>query len=140
MLMPELLLLDTHAWLWLVQGEQQFSDENLALIEQAAREARLRVSSISIWEVAMLEVKGRIALSLDCHTWVQQALAAPGLDLLTLEPDILIDSSRLPGAFHGDPADRIIVATARARGACLLTRDGKILEYAARGFVAAKAI
>jgi PIN domain nuclease of toxin-antitoxin system len=139
MLMPELLL-DTHAWLWLVQGEQQFSDENLALIEQAAREARLRVSSISIWEVAMLEVKGRIALSLDCHTWVRQALAAPGLDLLTLEPDILIDSSRLPGTFHGDPADRIIVATARARGACLLTRDGKILEYAARGFVAAKAI
>ena len=140
MLMPEPLLLDTHAWLWLVQGEQQFSDENLALIEQAAREARLRVSAISVWEVAMLEVKGRIALSLDCHTWVRRALDVPGLNLLTLEPDILIDSSRLPGIFHGDPADRIIVATARARGACLLTRDGKILEYAKHGVVAAKAI
>ncbi|WP_203434333.1 hypothetical protein [Nitrosococcus halophilus] len=68
------------------------------------------------------------------------ALAAPELGLATLEPDILIDSSRLPGAFHGDPADRIIAATARDLGACLLTRDGKILEYAARGFLAAKAI
>lgn len=136
----DLLLLDTHTWLWLVQGEQQFSDENLALIEQAAQEARLRVSAISVWEVAMLEAKGRIALSLDCHTWVRRALAAPGLGLATLEPDILIDSSRLPGAFHGDPADRIIVATAQALGACVLTRDRKILEYAACGFVTARAI
>ena len=136
----EVLLLDTHAWLWLVQGERQFSTAVLARIEQAAEQARLRVSAMSVWEVAMLEAKGRIVLSLDCHTWVRRALAVPGLGLATLEPDILIDSSRLPGDFHGDPADRIIVATARRLGACLLTRDRKLLDYAARGFVAAEAL
>ena len=137
---PELLLLDTHAWIWLVQGEQKFSDETLVQIEQAVLKTRLWESAISVWEVAMLEVKGRIALSLDCHTWAQQALATPGVGLATLEPELLIDSTRLPGAFHGDTADRIIVATARTLGACLLTRDAQILAYAAGGFVTAQSI
>ncbi len=77
----------------------------------------------------MLEAKGRIRLSKDCLAWVQEALSAPGTSLVPLTPEIAVESSRLPGKFHGDPADRILVATARLLGATLLTRDERILAY-----------
>ena len=77
----------------------------------------------------MLEAKGRIRLSSPCGQWVEEALATPGLTLVPLTPEIALDSSRLPGDFHGDPADRIIAATARRMGARLLTRDEKLLAY-----------
>ena len=77
----------------------------------------------------MLEAKGRIRLGSPCQQWVEEALATPGLTLVPLTPEIALDSSRLPGDFHGDPADRIIVATARRLGARLLTRDEKLLAY-----------
>jgi len=98
-------------------------------VEEAAHHGLVRVSAISVWEVAMLEAKGRIRLSKDCLSWVNEALRAPGLALVPLTPEIAVESSRLPGAFHGDPADRILVATARRQGAILLTRDEKILSY-----------
>ncbi len=77
----------------------------------------------------MLESKGRIQLSLPCGAWVQQALAIPGLIVAPLTPEIAIESCNLPPSFHGDLADRIIVATARKMSARLLTRDEKIIEY-----------
>jgi PIN domain nuclease of toxin-antitoxin system len=98
-------------------------------VEEVARYGLVRVSAISVWEVAMLEAKGRIRLSKDCLSWVNEALRAPGLGLIPMTPEIAVESSRLPGAFHGDPADRILVATARREGAILLTRDEKILAY-----------
>jgi PIN domain nuclease of toxin-antitoxin system len=82
-----------------------------------------------VWEIGMLESKGRLLLNLPCEAWVREALKTPGLTLAPLTPEIAVDSTRLPGAFHGDPADRIIVATARRLGARLLTRDRKLLEY-----------
>jgi len=98
-------------------------------VEEAAHYGLVRVSAISVWEMAMLEAKGRIRLSKDCLSWVNEALSAPGLGLFPLTPEIAVESSRLPGAFHGDPADRILVATARRQGAIFLTRDEKILAY-----------
>jgi len=80
----------------------------------------------------MLEAKGRIQLGSPCEQWVREALSTPGLTLIPLTPEIALDSSRLPGPFHGDPADRIIVATARGVGARLLTRDEKLVEYGRR--------
>ena len=77
----------------------------------------------------MLEAKGRIRLAKDCLAWVHDALTSPGISLVPLTPEIAVESSRLPGTFHGDPADRILVATARLLGATLLTRDAKILTY-----------
>ncbi|MEK6696072.1 MAG: type II toxin-antitoxin system VapC family toxin [Candidatus Deferrimicrobiota bacterium] len=124
-----LLLLDTHAWLWLVGGAEPLKRSVLSTVEQGARQGRIRVSAISVWEVAMLEAKGRIRLSKDCLAWVHDALASPGLSLVPLTPEIAVESSRLPGTFHGDPADRILVATARLLGATLLTRDTGILAY-----------
>jgi PIN domain nuclease of toxin-antitoxin system len=133
--MPEALLLyDTHAWVWSAAGDaKQLGIGARRAIERAERDGGLRVSAISVWEVAMLQAKGRLQLSLDLAQWVRQALAAPGTRLVGLEPEIAIESTRLPGDLHGDPADRILVATARILGARLLTRDRPILAYAEQG-------
>jgi PIN domain nuclease of toxin-antitoxin system len=128
------LLIDTHCWLWMEDGTlQRFSSAAVAAIRRASVEDRLLLSVISVWEVALLEAKGRIDLELDCHTWVRQALATPGLTLAALTPEIAIASTRLPGDLHGDPADRIIIATARAHGATLMTKDTKLLAYGRAG-------
>ena len=84
---------------------------------------------ISVWELGLLESKGRVHLHTSCAQWVEDALAMPGLTLAPLTPTIAIESTRLPGSFHGDPADRIIVATARTMGARLLTSDKNIRAY-----------
>ena len=125
-----LILLDTHAWIWLINGDEQLRlSEALLLIERAAQLSNVKVSAISVWEVSMLEAKGRISFSMECLDWVKQALAAPGISLVPLTPEIAVLSSRLPGEFHGDPADRIIVATALELSASLVTKDKKILRY-----------
>ncbi len=123
------MLLDTHVWLWLMSREGNLKPSAIRAVEEAAHYGLVRVSAISVWEVAMLEAKGRIRLSKDCLSWVNEALRAPGLGLIPLTPEIAVGSSRLPGAFHGDPADRILVATARQQGAIFLTRDEKIVSY-----------
>ena len=126
----EPILLDTHYWVWLQFGaEGVVSGKLRKIVDVAAAEGVLLLSVISVWEVGMLESKGRIRLNLPCEQWVKEALNAPGLTLMPLTPEIALDSSRLPGSFHGDPADRIIVATARRFGARLLTRDQKLIEY-----------
>ena len=125
-----LILLDTHVWIWLINGNEPLkSSKALPLIKQAAQLSHVKVSAISVWEVSMLEAKGRISLSMNCLDWVKKALDAPGISLVPLTPEIAVLSSRLPGDFHGDPADRIIVATAMSLGASLVTKDGKILSY-----------
>ena len=133
----EPLLLDTHYWIWLQSGlKYQLTPKILRLIEQAAAKGRMLLSVISVWELGVLEAKGRVRLQLPCDQWVREALATPGLSLAPLTPEIALESSRLPGAFHGDPADRIIVATARSFGARLLTRDRKMIEYGRQRHVA----
>jgi len=93
------------------------------------------VSVMSIWEVSMLEDRGRITLDRPCWEWVEYASATPGQRLVPISPRIAFEASRLPGLIHGDPADRIIAATARDLGARLLTRDDKLLQYAAQGHI-----
>lgn len=132
------ILLDTHVWIWVVEGEtEQLSDAGIEEIEQGSREGRILVSAISVWEVAMLEAKRRLTLSRPIDEWVCSALRAPGVQLLGLSPEIAIESTRLPGSPGGDPADRILIAGARVAGARLATRDPGILGYAGQGHVAA---
>ena len=88
----------------------------------------------------MLEAKGRVVLPLDGMEWVRQALKAPGISLTALTPEIALESSRLPGEFHGDPADRILTATARNLQAALVTQDQRILHYAQKRFLTAVAV
>lgn len=130
------LLLDTHYWIWLQFGvREQLREPVLKAIHQAAESGNLLLSVMSIWELGILEAKARIHLHAPCEQWVRDALAMPGLSVAPLTPEIALASSRLPEPFHGDPADRIIVATARALGARLVTRDSKILEYSRKRHV-----
>ncbi len=132
------LLLDTHCWIWFELGHKGgFSPDALKLIETAAANGRLMLSAISVWELGMLEAKGRIRLTMPCLEWVRLALETPGLALEPLTPEIAIESSRLPGNLHGDPADRILIATCRQLKVRLLTGDSRILEYGAAGFIEA---
>jgi PIN domain nuclease of toxin-antitoxin system len=130
------IVLDTHAWIWLMNGDEPLrSSPALTHIERAASTANVRVSTISIWEVGILEAKSRIKLPISCEEWVDQALDAPGIALASISPAIALASSRLPGHFHGDPADRILVATARSLQADLLTRDRQIIAYGQADYV-----
>jgi PIN domain nuclease of toxin-antitoxin system len=124
------LLLDTHCWIWSWFGhEHEFSASGLSTVKQAAADGILVVSVISVWEIALLESKGRLQLKMECLEWIRHALEMPGLSLVDLTPEIAVESTRLPGGLHGDPADRILLATARNIGARLMTRDKQLLAY-----------
>jgi len=127
---PAPLLIDTHYWIWLQFGTREcVTARSLAVIRDAATRGDLFLSVMSVWEVGMLESKGRLQLYTSCTQWVEEALAMTGLSVAPLTPTIALESNHLPGSFHGDPADRIIVATARAMGARLLTSDKNIRAY-----------
>jgi PIN domain nuclease of toxin-antitoxin system len=130
---PDLLLLDTHVWLWLVAGSPDLSTEARHSIDGAAAAGTLRIAAISLWEIALLASRGRIVLGKSISLWLEEALADPGPAIDPLSPQIAIESHALPDDFHRDPADRMIVATARVTSAVLMTRDQQILDYAARG-------
>jgi len=135
------VLLDTHAWIWFRFGEAAaFRRASIEAIHAAAARSVLRVSVISVWEVAMLAAKRRLQLGLPVTEWVRGALGAPGLLLAELTPEIAVEACGLPGDFHDDPADRMIVATARVTGATLYTKDRSILAYGRRGHVKAIAL
>ncbi|AIL13924.1 hypothetical protein IM40_11375 (plasmid) [Candidatus Paracaedimonas acanthamoebae] len=123
------LILDTHAFLWLMSGEKELSSEARNVIEACLIDGAIAISAISLWEVSMLHAKGRILLNQPCLAWIKRSLEAPGITLYPLTPEVTVESASLPGNFHGDPADRIIVATARVLGIPLLTRDQKIIDY-----------
>lgn len=129
------LLLDTHVLLWMVNGDVALSSQSRKLIDAASEKQALFVSAISIWEIAMLESKGKIVLESSCHTWIKSTLSLPGIELISLTPDIAIESCNLPGQFHGDPADRILAATAKIENLHLVTRDKKLLTYSAKNFI-----
>src|SRR5579863_8285556 len=134
----ELLLLDTHCWIWAQLGLiQNLSQAALQSIQDAEREGNLRISVISIWELAMLENRGRIALPMNVRTWVDQALGKSGIAVTPLTAEIMIESVHLPGDLHGDPADRMLVATARVLGATLATKDARLIRYSRQRHVKA---
>jgi PIN domain nuclease of toxin-antitoxin system len=134
----DLLLLDTHCWLWAQLGlVQHLSRAALAAIRNAESAGGLLVSVISIWELAMLESRGRVALPMNIRTWVEQALQQPGVSVAALTPEITIESVHLPGTLHGDPADRMLVATARVLRATLLTKDNRLIQYSRQRHVRA---
>jgi PIN domain nuclease of toxin-antitoxin system len=131
------LLLDTHALMWLMSDDPKLGTKAKEAIRSAYREKRARISAITPWEIALLVSKNRLNLGKDVLVWILEALEIPGVRLVPLEPEIAIASTRLPFEIHADPADRILVATARHLGATLVTADTALLEFAKQGhFVA----
>jgi PIN domain nuclease of toxin-antitoxin system len=106
------ILLDTHIWVWWVHRDEHLPARLRTFIERH-ESATLGVSAISCWEVAKLVERGRLRLPMPTGDWLHAALTYPGVRLLDLTPDICVHSCSLPGDFHADPADQIIVATAR---------------------------
>lgn len=126
------LLLDTHVWIWLVEGRPNtISAHAVALIESAADRAALRVSALSAWEVAMLIQKRRLHLARDPASWVKEALVRRGITEVRLDSTVAVTAASLPAPAPTDPADRFLIATAFTNGWTLVTRDASILAYAA---------
>ncbi len=124
------LLLDTHAFVWMVNKSTRLGEATSKALDKASFEDRLAVSAITPWEIALLVSKQRLTLNGDVMDWLNEALAKPGLMLVPLEPEIAVASTRLPFEIHPDPADRILVATARQLGATLVTADALLLQLA----------
>jgi PIN domain nuclease of toxin-antitoxin system len=130
------LLLDTCAVIWLFNGSKM-NDASRQAISEAATANTLFVSPFSGWEVATLVRKGRIALTMSPLRWFQHVAEHAGVTLAPLDHETLIDSCALPAEPPGDPADRIMIATARRLRLAIVTRDRPILDYARQGHVAA---
>jgi len=131
-----MIVLDTHVWIWLINGDEKIQKAKfLDEINKAVKSHLIKVPAICTWEVSMLVAKNRIVLSENTLDWIHKALSAPGISICPLTPEIAYESANLPGNCHGDPADRMIIASTRILNATLLTFDSKILEYSEEGFV-----
>jgi PIN domain nuclease of toxin-antitoxin system len=122
-------ILDTHIWIWWHMRPQNLSEQVTSLIGDISKYSELLLSAISPWEFSKLLEKGRIGISNDPEDWIDLALDMPRLRLIPLSPTIAYRSTILPQPFHNDPADQIIVATAREENAIILTKDERILSY-----------
>jgi PIN domain nuclease of toxin-antitoxin system len=122
-------VLDTHAWVWWVTGDRRLSQPARRRIERAAAGGTLFLSLISVWEVAKKVEKGQLVLDRPVDAWLDAAAVRPGLHLVELSRAILQAGCQLPQPFHGDPADQLIVATARDREAAVITKDQKVRAY-----------
>lgn len=126
-----MIVLDTHVLVWWVNGSESLSaNASQAIKETLANDSEVLVSSISAWEIAMLITKGRLVLSMDVETWLGEVSRIDGVRFVPVNNEIGIESTALPGEFHKDPADRIIVATARKFAVPVVTADEKINQYA----------
>ncbi len=123
-----MIVLDTHIWIWWVHDAPELPGEYRSIIEQHEATG-LGISAISSWEVAKLVEKGRLTLPCPVDEWLDQALAYPGMQFLALTPAIAVASTQLPQPFHRDPADQMIVATARVHQCPLITMDTLIRAY-----------
>lgn len=124
------VLLDTHVWYWFVNGE--LAEDFPAIdrqIQSHVDRSVVYVAAISLWEIAMLDAKKRIRLTMDCFHWLKRALGAPGIELEDLSPEVAVASVRLEGNAPRDPSDRLILASAMSLGAVLVTRDREMIQY-----------
>lgn len=137
---PRRVLLDTCAVIWLANGSPLAAAASAAIMRAGLADG-VFVSPISAWEIGLLSKPrpGRPALQFapDSKTWIRRIMAGPGIREASLTPEIAIDASYLPGELHGDPGDRLIVATARHHGMPVVTRDRRLLAYADAGHVGA---
>jgi PIN domain nuclease of toxin-antitoxin system len=128
-------LLDTCAAIWIAENAP-LTDEAVQAIDQAGDEGNpVLMSPISAWEIGLLVARGRLSLPISAQAWFDELIETPNVELADLPPAVLIASSFLPGTPPRDPADRIMIATAREQNLTLVTRDRHMLNYAAAGHV-----
>jgi PIN domain nuclease of toxin-antitoxin system len=125
-----MILLDTHVWLWLLHDPAQLSNKAQTIIDTEELNNGLLISAISVWEIAVKSSIGKLTLPLPIDAWYHLAQTHSGIVIEPLNPLDAIASTQLPGIFHKDPADRIIVAIAKRYDIPLITCDANILNYA----------
>ena len=125
----QVIVLDTHAWIWWISNPEYLSEKAGEAVARAMADNMIYLSSISAWELAMLVKRGRLELTMDAADWIAKSEGLPFLHFVPVSNGIAIKSVYLPGVFHGDPADRIITATAISTGAVLVTKDEKMRKY-----------
>lgn len=126
------LLLDTHIWLWHIEGDaSQVASGTTAMLDRSGAHRRLFVCDISYWEIAVKSAQRTLSFTVDVAVWLQRAEQAPGIQFRPLTRGVLLQSARLSGAAHNDPADRMLMAMAQLDNIPLVTNDRLIIEYAA---------
>ncbi|HVT03898.1 MAG TPA: type II toxin-antitoxin system VapC family toxin [Thermoanaerobaculia bacterium] len=120
------VLLDTHIWIWWLTGGGDLSLAERAALDEGAKKEPPLISAITLWEAQMLHSRGRLKLQTPFESWLLEATAPGVSQVAPLDLTAVLEVDRLPASFHGDPADRIIVATARALNIPLATRDRSI--------------
>ena len=123
------ILLDTHVWIWLAEGNPILSPSSRKVIDRAKEREHLFISPISIWEISMLVERKRIRLDMELSDWLKQWVELPGIMKAEFSFQVALLSNRLPGLIHSDPADRILIASAYEENAVLVTADEKILRF-----------
>lgn len=124
-----MIVLDTHTWIWFISKPEVLSKRAKKAVSAAVEEKSVLISSISVWEVALLVKKKRLTLSLDVTDWIAKSEGLPFIQFIEISNSIAVKSVNLPQPLHPDPADRIIIATALSAGVPLVTKDKKLLNY-----------
>lgn len=125
-----MIVLDTHTLVWWVTGDPALSKKAKAAIEREQAGGDIVVSSISAWEIATLVKRDRLVLSMDVSSWLAAVTQINAVRFVPVDVEVATKSVELPGEFHKDPADRMIIATARKLAVPLVTKDGRIQAYA----------
>jgi PIN domain nuclease of toxin-antitoxin system len=125
-----MILLDTHILVWFVSNPEKLSQAAIELVHEHSESGVVNVSAISVWELAMLEKKQRLKLSMPVETWLNKIESLPFISFIPVDNAIAIRSVQLPEPLHKDPADRIIAATAIGMDLTLVTKDERLLRYA----------
>jgi PIN domain nuclease of toxin-antitoxin system len=125
----EVILLDTHAFVWWISSPQKLSKRARKSIDIAAGQSGIHVSSISIWEIVLLVSRNRLKFSIEVEDWINRCESLPFLNFVPVDNHVAIKANRLPEPLHQDPADRMILATALILNATLITRDDKLQQY-----------
>lgn len=121
------VLLDSHVWIWWVTGQKDLAPAKRARLDGLAEAGTPPfLSAISLWEAQMLYRKNRLTLEIDFPVWLTEASDPMVVQVLPIDTSVILALDKLPDRFHGDPADRIIVATAKAHGMALMTDDKAI--------------
>lgn len=124
-----MIVLDTHVWIWWLSNPKTLYQRAQAALTTAMADGTIFISSISTWEVALLVARDRLRLTMEASDWIAKSEVLPFVTFVPVDNAIALRAVSLPGSFHNDPADRIIVATALSMGASVVTRDERILKY-----------
>jgi PIN domain nuclease of toxin-antitoxin system len=124
-----MVVIDTHVWLWWLHDPSRLSPLARTNLFSEEKQGIIVISAISVWEIAVKLQLGKLTLPMDIHTWYEKAASYPGIRIEPATPRDSIESTLLPGDFHKDPADRLIITLARRHGVSLITRDQAIIDY-----------